>query len=161
MSEIRTRNARSKIYRSNNLDRAKQIIVDICAGVSGRHRYRCRVRAPEIEEIGKPPDEQSAELPKSLRTELIDADKRLMEVDGVLADVFPQYAEIANPKPATLGEAQQLLSPAEAILGLSSGYQGQLSLGGAAERSRDAQDRDQLRGLSQRGNRAPPLCNGQ
>ena len=69
-----------------------------------------------IEEVSKPPDERNAEVEKSLRTELAAADKRLTELDRVLADEFPQYAELANPQPATLSEVQQLLGPAEALL---------------------------------------------
>ena len=69
-----------------------------------------------IEEVSKPPGERNAEVEKSLRAELTAADKRLTELDRVLAGEFPQYAEIANPQPAALSEVQQLLGPAEALL---------------------------------------------
>ena len=48
-----------------------------------------------------------------LHAKLADTDKRLAELDRVLADEFPQYAELANPQPAALSEVQQLLGPAE------------------------------------------------
>ena len=76
-----------------------------------------------IEEIGKPPDERNAEVEKSLRAELAAADKRLTELGRVLADEFPQYAELANPQPAALSEVQQLLGPAEALLAYLVGYE--------------------------------------
>ena len=69
-----------------------------------------------VEEVSKAPAERNAEGEKGLRTELASANKRLVEVDRVLADEFPQYAEIANPQPAALSEVQQLLGPTEALL---------------------------------------------
>jgi CHAT domain-containing protein len=52
----------------------------------------------------------------AVRNDLAAADARLSEIDGALARDFPRYAEIANPLPLAIAEAQKLLGPKEALI---------------------------------------------
>ena len=54
----------------------------------------------------------------SLRAELAGLNRRLDELDTRLAGDFPDYAELATPRPLALAETQALLGPEEALLGL-------------------------------------------
>ena len=68
-----------------------------------------------IEAVGKPPNERIAEAEESLRSELSNTDTRQKELALILGEKFPQYAEIANPQPSSVIEAQQLLGSTEAV----------------------------------------------
>ena len=51
-----------------------------------------------------------------LRREIANLDTRLATIDTRLANEFPDYAALANPKPVSLTETQALLQPDEALL---------------------------------------------
>ena len=50
------------------------------------------------------------------RGALVAVDKQLDAVDARLAAEFPEYAELASPKPLTIAEVQALLRPDEALV---------------------------------------------
>ena len=71
--------------------------------------------------VSKPPDERNATAEEATREQLVTLDARLRQLDVELAERFPEYAELANPRPLSLAGAQKLLGPAEALLTLTVG----------------------------------------
>jgi CHAT domain-containing protein len=69
-----------------------------------------------IAAVGQPKDKHSHETIKQLRTRLAGLDRRIKSLDGQLTKDFPEYAELASPRPMSLGEAQKLLKSDEAML---------------------------------------------
>jgi tetratricopeptide (TPR) repeat protein len=66
--------------------------------------------------FSKPAGARDAASEEQTRRDLADADRKLVEIDQVLRRDFPSYAEIANPTPVDLPEAQNLLAPGEALV---------------------------------------------
>ncbi len=66
--------------------------------------------------FSKPAAARDAKSEEQTRRDLADADRKLVEIDQVLRREFPSYAEIANPTPVDLPEAQKLLAPGEALV---------------------------------------------
>ena len=64
----------------------------------------------------RPPDKRDSAAEARLRARLADLDRRLGELDARLAKEFPDYAELASPRPAPLAETQGLLAADEALL---------------------------------------------
>ena len=56
-----------------------------------------------------------AKTAEEARTSVAALDKRLDEIDARLATEFPDYAELANPKPLSIAAVQALLKPDEAL----------------------------------------------
>jgi tetratricopeptide (TPR) repeat protein len=56
------------------------------------------------------------QLASELRRELSRLDTNFAEIDARLAREFPDYAELSNPKPLSIGSAQALLSANEALV---------------------------------------------
>ena len=52
----------------------------------------------------------------ALRTSIADLDKSLDGIDAELAGKFPEYAELANPKPLAIADVQALLKADEALI---------------------------------------------
>ncbi len=69
-----------------------------------------------VKRVSLPPDKRDKVSEQRLRDELKFLDKRLDELDATLAREFPEYAELANPKPVPQDESQSLLGPDEALL---------------------------------------------
>ena len=65
---------------------------------------------------GRLPDKRDRAAEAMLRTRLADLDRRLGDLDARLAKEFPDYAELASPRPAPLAETQALLAADEALL---------------------------------------------
>jgi tetratricopeptide (TPR) repeat protein len=57
-----------------------------------------------------------ANLASTLRPALSALEAKLAEIDARLARDFPDYAELSNPKPLSIADAQALLGPDEALL---------------------------------------------
>jgi CHAT domain-containing protein/tetratricopeptide (TPR) repeat protein len=53
------------------------------------------------------------------RRRIAEIDTALDKVEAELAEKFPDYSELANPKPLTLAEIQSLLGPDEALIAFS------------------------------------------
>ena len=68
------------------------------------------------EAVSESPEERDVEAEARLRSEIEGADLNLNELDKVLAAEFPDYAELATPKPETLANIQKLLGPQEALI---------------------------------------------
>jgi CHAT domain-containing protein len=64
----------------------------------------------------KPTDGRDLKAEAGMRKRLTDIDRQLDALDARLARDFPQYAEMADPKPAKLAAMQALLGPQEALL---------------------------------------------
>ena len=64
----------------------------------------------------QPPDKRDEEAEAQLRAELAVVHRKLGKLDKHLARDFPDYAEIANPRPLALIEAQALLATDEALV---------------------------------------------
>jgi CHAT domain-containing protein len=64
----------------------------------------------------KPSDKRDPAAEAGMRKELTETEAKLSRIDAQIADNFPQYAELSNPKPLELADAQALLGPQEAML---------------------------------------------
>lgn len=64
----------------------------------------------------KPPEQRGAAAETALRQDFAEAEKRLNTLDARIAREFPQYAQLSNPKPLQLNEAQALLKADEVML---------------------------------------------
>ncbi|MGP0093087.1 MAG: CHAT domain-containing protein [Xanthobacteraceae bacterium] len=74
-----------------------------------------------IEELAKTTTDRAATTADTLRQRAQEFERRLVGVNARLAAEFPDYAALTNPKPLTVGEAQVLLAPDEALVFLLSG----------------------------------------
>jgi CHAT domain-containing protein/Tfp pilus assembly protein PilF len=79
-------------------------------------RRRQLLDAAIVAAASRPPDRRDAAAETELREQLGAAATALDALDSRLAREFPAYAELANPKPLELAEAQALLAPDEAML---------------------------------------------
>lgn len=75
---------------------------------------RQRIEASLTNALGAGARDASAE--DAIRRDLAAADARLSALDATLRQGYPQYAEIANPLAVSIGEAQKLLDPDEALM---------------------------------------------
>ncbi|MFP6773857.1 MAG: CHAT domain-containing protein, partial [Alphaproteobacteria bacterium] len=78
-------------------------------------RWR-RLDGALVKAASQPPDKRDKSREAAVRLDLAATDSRIKEIDAELAKSFPQYAEIASPKPVELAELQQLLGNDEALL---------------------------------------------
>jgi CHAT domain-containing protein len=69
-----------------------------------------------VNAAGKPPGERDMEKESRWRTEKEGLTARLEELDGSLAQEFPEYAELTSPQPMSLAAVQALLGPDEALI---------------------------------------------
>ena len=69
-----------------------------------------------VKAASEPPDKRDRDTEARLRADLEAVRGRLEELDKRLAQEFPDYAEIANPQPVPLEEAQALLAADEALV---------------------------------------------
>ncbi len=74
-----------------------------------------------VKAAGQPPGKRNAAVEGGLRSELGALDARLGELDGRLAREFPEYAELAAPRPVMLADVGKLLAPDEALLAYAIG----------------------------------------
>ena len=78
-------------------------------------RWR-RLDGALVKAASKPPDRRDRAREATQRLELAKTDRRIKKIDAALAKSFPQYAELASPKPVPLDELQELLGETEALL---------------------------------------------
>ena len=69
-----------------------------------------------IDALGLAPGKRNRATEKRLRRQMSELAGRLKDLDGRLNSEFPEYAELASPRPLSLTETQQLLGPGEAML---------------------------------------------
>ena len=69
-----------------------------------------------VKAASEPPGKRDAKEEAQLRSELTALDERIAALDVRLAADFPEYAELASPKPVQLADVQSLLGPAEALV---------------------------------------------
>ena len=69
-----------------------------------------------IAAVGLPRDKRVPEAEKRLRAQLGKLDRRIKGLDSRLFSEFPEYVELASPRPTSLEEIQELLGPREALL---------------------------------------------
>jgi tetratricopeptide (TPR) repeat protein len=72
--------------------------------------------AAVVKPASKPPEHRDLADEAELRRQLAAATADLDALDALIARDFPQYAELSNPKPLELSDAQSLLAPEEAML---------------------------------------------
>ena len=75
-----------------------------------------RLDARLVKAVSEPPDKRDATVEAGVRSELKALDGRIGDLDVRLAHEFPEYAELASPKPLSLSETQSLLGPGEALI---------------------------------------------
>jgi CHAT domain-containing protein len=66
--------------------------------------------------VSSPPEERNAEAEARWRQERDKLESLIAETDAVLAEKFPEYAAMANPKPLSLPDVRDLLGDNEAFL---------------------------------------------
>ena len=64
----------------------------------------------------KPSDKRDPAAEAAVRQQLAETEAKLFQIDAQIAQDFPEYAELSNPKPLELADAQALLGPKEAML---------------------------------------------
>ena len=69
-----------------------------------------------VQAAGGAPETRDAETEAKLRVDLTLLDGRIGALDKKLAREFPEYAELASPRPLSLAETQDLLGPDEALM---------------------------------------------
>ncbi|MCH6578498.1 MAG: CHAT domain-containing protein, partial [Proteobacteria bacterium] len=74
-----------------------------------------------VKAASQPPGKRNATVEGKLRSDLKALDARLGALDGRLAREFPEYAELAAPRPVTLADVRKLLAPDEALLAYAIG----------------------------------------
>ncbi len=80
-----------------------------------RNRWQL-VDAELVHVIGLLPGQRNKDKEQQLHDELKVVDEEISKLDRTLAEQFPEYAELVNPKPLSPKEAQALLEPDEALL---------------------------------------------
>ena len=69
-----------------------------------------------IASVSLPPERRSDSVEQVYRTQLAELERRLKRLNQSLNTDFPEYAELASPKPVSLRDTQALLGPGEALL---------------------------------------------
>ena len=69
-----------------------------------------------IEALAKPEGQRSTPLIESIRTQIVDTDRRLAALAARLTAEFPDYAALASPVPLKVEEIQKLLDKDEALV---------------------------------------------
>jgi CHAT domain-containing protein len=69
-----------------------------------------------IEALSKPEGQRNATLIESIRKQIADAESKLTANTARLEREFPDYAELASPKPLKAEEVQNLLGPDETLV---------------------------------------------
>jgi len=64
----------------------------------------------------EPPQQRNAQAEAAFAARLAQIDARLAEIDKILTKDFPDYASLANPRPLSIHDAQDLLHDDEALL---------------------------------------------
>jgi CHAT domain-containing protein len=72
-----------------------------------------------IAAVSSPPKRRSPQAEQALRTRMANIDGRLKDLNDRLKHDFPDYANLANPEPLSLAEAQAVLLPDEALIEFS------------------------------------------
>ena len=75
-----------------------------------------RVDEALLATVSGPPEERDEAAEAGLRAELAGIDRLLDDLDARLANDFPDYAELATPRPLALAQTQALLGPDEALI---------------------------------------------
>ena len=75
-----------------------------------------RFDAALVQVASQPPAKRDAKLESEARARFAEIGNRLDALDMRIAKDFPQYAELSNPKPLELADAQALLASDEAML---------------------------------------------
>ncbi len=71
--------------------------------------------------LSKPEGQASAAQIETIRRQIADAERKLAAVTAQLQAQYPDFAELANPKPVKVAEVQKLLAPDEALIFLQTG----------------------------------------
>ena len=69
-----------------------------------------------VRAVSEPPAKCDSQTEAKLREELTALDEKISILDERLAQDFPEYAELANQRPLSLSETQNLLGPDEALM---------------------------------------------
>ena len=97
---------------------------DLADLVRQRQDAQDRLDATEaliLKVLSQPPDRVDAKAVADLRAQDAALRQELKTRDDELAVKFPAYAELANPKPVTIAETQNLLAPDQALIAFAIG----------------------------------------
>ena len=75
-----------------------------------------RLDARLVQAVGAPPEERDGSAEAKLRDDLAAVDERIGTLGERLAEDFPEYAELASPRPLSLAAVQDLLGADEALV---------------------------------------------
>ena len=92
--------------------------------VRQRQDAQDRLNATEaltLKAVSQPPDKVDAKAVADLHAQAAALRQELKKRDDELAIKFPAYAELANPKPATIAETQKLLAPDQVLIAFAIG----------------------------------------
>ncbi len=73
-----------------------------------------------LQAVAAPAKARQREAEKNAATQMAALGVRLDEIDGVIQDRFPGYANLSDPKPLSISETQKLLRPDEALVQIAS-----------------------------------------
>lgn len=95
-------------------------------GRAVRERQQSADHVRELEQrlrdaIGRPVEQRDAVAEDRIRERLLDEERQLRIRDARIAEDFPEYTELVDPRPLTLDETGALLNDDEAMLVLFSG----------------------------------------
>ena len=71
--------------------------------------------------VSKVPNERNQAAEEEMRKRIAEISAERQKLSDVLAERFPDYVALANPKPLTLKETQDLLSDDEAVVAFNIG----------------------------------------
>ena len=69
-----------------------------------------------VSALSRPPGQRDLAAEDQLRAQLMDLDDKLTDFDERLGREFPEYVELASPRPLSLADAGKLLGPDEALM---------------------------------------------
>ena len=75
-----------------------------------------RLDARLVQAVSEPPEKRDGEAEAKLRDDLAALDVSIGGLGERLAQDFPEFAELASPRPLSLSETQDLLGPVEALM---------------------------------------------
>jgi tetratricopeptide (TPR) repeat protein len=73
------------------------------------------------QELSKPEKQRNEEAIKSLKEQILKAEKSLSELEKEIGAKYPRYADLKRPKPLTVEELQKILKPDETVVSYAVG----------------------------------------
>jgi len=91
-------------------------------------RARAQAVATLSQELSRPQAARDAASVDQARGAVATLDERIAGLDAALAERFPDYADLTDPAPLSVAEAQALLQPREGMLAVAAGEAGTVAV---------------------------------